>query len=135
MVNGQIHRVFDQLTIDQSITAENRWLVNGQTYRVFDQLTIDHVGNIPMRGVRTTQKKIEAANNNVLDSLLFGLRAGLGLLDKRYAALDEVGEILTLEHTIREQCEVDDLAHLAVLATNLLEACIALLVKLRYALR
>ena len=46
MVNGQTYRDFDQLTIDQSITAENRWLVNGQTHRVFDQLTIDHLTNI-----------------------------------------------------------------------------------------
>ena len=135
MVNGQTYRDFDQLTIDQSITTENWWLVNGQTHRVFDQLTIDQLTNISMRGVWVTQKKIEAANSNVLDSLLCGVQAYRGLLDKRYAALDEVGEVLALEHTIREQCEVDDLAHLAVLATNLLEACIALLMKLRYALR
>ena len=41
------------------------------------------------------------------------------LLYKRYAALDEVGEVLALEHTVREQCKVDNLAHLAVAIANL----------------
>ena len=63
MVNGQTYRDFDQLTIDQSITTENWWLVNGQTHRVFDQLTNDQLTNISMRGVWVTQKKIETANS------------------------------------------------------------------------
>ena len=68
MVNGQTYRDFDQLTIDQSITTENRWLVNGQTHRVFDQLTIDQLTNISMRGVWVMQKKIEAANSKAVFS-------------------------------------------------------------------
>ena len=63
MVNGQTYRDFDQLTIDQSITTENWWLVIWSKHRVFDQVTNDQLTNISMRGVWVTQKKIEAANS------------------------------------------------------------------------
>ena len=46
-------------------------------------------------------------------------RESLPLLYKRDRTLDEVGEALALEHAVREQCKVDNLAHLAVAMSNL----------------
>ncbi len=57
------------------------------------------------------------------------------LLDERYTTLNKLREVLTLQHAVRQQREVYNLAHLAVLATYLFEACITLLAQLDNALR
>ena len=57
------------------------------------------------------------------------------LLNQRDAALDKVCQVLALEHAVREQGEVDDLADLAVLLANLLKAGVALGAEFNNALR
>ena len=56
--------------------------------------------------------------------LLLLLRA-----NQRNRTLDKVRKILALQHSVREECEVDNLSHQSVLLANLLEADVALVTK------
>ena len=68
------------------------------------------------------QKKIGLAQCKTYSKYLFNTL----LLNQRNTALDKVGEVFALQHTVREQREVDDLAHQLILLANLLEALVAL---------
>ncbi len=58
--------------------------------------------------------------------MVYGHKPRLRLLDERDATLDKLREVLTLEHAVRQQCEVDNLAHLIISLAYLLKACVAL---------
>ena len=48
-------------------------------------------------------------------------------MDELHTATDEGGEILTLEHTVGEECKVDELLNERIVATTLSEHLAALL--------
>ena len=56
-------------------------------------------------------------------------------LYQSYASLYEICQVLTLQHTIRQECQVDNLTYELILATNLCESSISLLTQRENLLR